>query len=298
MGSLDQPTILLVGGTGTVGAHVAKTLAGRCRLRGLAHSGGSARRLAELGVEPIYGDLAEPKTLESAMAGTERVFLASPRDDQFDHEWNVIDAAECAGVQRIVKVSILYAADPHVVYLRRPHHVVDQRLARSPVASTVLEPAPFMTHLIPQADLIAQGRISFPGGTATIAHVDPRDVAEVAAAVLAGHRVLDGSHPVTGPEALTFAQMAARIGDRLGRDVGAEDCPPERFRERIVQAGLPRWLGNGLVEIYQDFERRGEMAVADTVERVLGRPPRSIDVFTDDVLAPLIAQGAQCQASL
>jgi uncharacterized protein YbjT (DUF2867 family) len=297
MGSLEQATILLIGGTGTIGAHVARILAGRCRLRGLARSEVSAQRLAELGVEPVHGNLAEARALESAMAGVQRVYLASPRHDQFDHEWNAIEAAERAGVQRIVKVSILYATDPHVVYLRRPHHVVNERLARSPVASTVLEPAPFMTHLAAQADLIAQGRISFPGATARIAHVDPRDVAEVAAAVLVGDAVLEASHPVTGPEALTFTQVAARIGARLGREVRAEDCPPERFRQRILQRGLPGWLADGLVEIYQDFERRGEMAVADTVERMLGCPARSIDVFADDVLAPLIAQGAKCAPS-
>lgn len=205
-------TALLIGGTGTVGAHVATALAGRCRLRGLARNGASARRLVGLGVEPEIGDLADARTLESAMAGVNSVYLATPRDDQFDREWNAIEAAERAGVQRIVKISILYAAAEPVIYLRRPHHVVDARLARSPMESTLLEPAPFMSHLLAQVDLIEKGCISFPTANAKIAHVDPRDVAEVAAAVLAGDVVLDGSHPVTGPESLTFAQVASKIG--------------------------------------------------------------------------------------
>lgn len=293
MGSDDSAPILLIGGTGTVGMHVAATLAGRRRLLGLTRSEASARRLARLGVEPVRGDLAQPRTLESAMVGVRRIYLATGREDQFELEWNAVEAAERAGVERIVKVSILYATESPVVYIRRSHYAVDARLAQSPVASTVIEPATFMTHLAAQADLIAQGRICFPAPTARIAHVDPRDVAEVAAAALADDVVLEGAHQVTGPESLTFAQVAERIGVRLGREVVAEDCSPERFRARILDADLPEWLADGLVEIYADFERRGEMAVADTVERVLGRPPRSLDDYADELLAPLVAEAVR-----
>ncbi|MBS1886205.1 MAG: NAD(P)H-binding protein [Actinobacteria bacterium] len=293
MGSDDTAPVLLIGGTGTVGTHVAAALSGRRRLLGLARSEASARRLEECGVEPVRGDLARPRTLDAAMVGVRQVYLATGREDQFELEWNAIEAAERAGVERIVKVSILYARESPVVYLRRAHRVVDARLERSPVASTVLEPATFMTHLEAQAELIAQGRICFPAPTARIAHVDPRDVAEVAAAVLAGDVALDGAHRVTGPESLTFAQVAERLGARVGHEVVAEAYRPERFRAWILDADLPEWLADGLVEIYADFERRGEMAVADTVERVLGRPPRSLDDYIAERLVPSVA-GAVC----
>lgn len=287
------PTILLIGGTGTVGSHVAGALGGRCPLRGLARTDAAARRLTEMGVEPIHGDLARPATIAAAMEGVERVYLATPREAQFDHEWNAIEAAERAGVGRFVKVSILYSKESGAVYLRRAHHVVERRLAESPMATTSLEPATFMTHFAAQIERIAQGHISFPAPAARIAFVDPRDVAEVAAAVLCGDVALDGAHAITGPEALTFAEAAERIGARLGRPVVAEDCPPERYRSIVLDAGASEWLADGLVEIYQDFERRGATAVADTVARVLGRPPRSLDVFTDDVLVDLMRSDAR-----
>lgn len=285
---MTEGPVLLVGGTGTVGSMIATELAGRVELRGLARSDDAAGRLAELGVEPVMGDLADPRSIRRALRGTATMYVATPREGQFDNEWNAIDAAEAERVQRIVRVSILYSGAADTIYVRRPHHVLDERLLRSTVRSTILQPSTFMTHFAMQRRLIAEGTMCFPAPAAKIAFVDPWDVAAVAAAVIDGTVQLDGAHSVTGPEAISSYEAAARIGARIGKVVGV-DGSRDRYRKMMREAGLTHALVEGLVEIWDDFARRGTMPVAHTVDRVLDRRPRTVEEFTDDVLAGSLA---------
>lgn len=278
--------ILLVGGTGTVGSHLAKSLANRTDVKLLTRSEDSRRLLRQAGFETVDGDLSRPSTLRAAFEGISGLFLATPRENQFDNEWNAIEAAEQTGVQKIVKVSLIYAGEPPVPYLRRPHDVLDARLTASPVRSTILRPPAFMTHLLAQIDEIVAGRIVFPAGDVRIAHVDPRDVADVAMEVLVGAHDLEGPHVVTGPQSLSFATVAEEIAAVLGQRVEYVDEVPNQWRDRLVAGGAPDWLADGLVGIYADYASRGGVPVSDVVERVLGRPARSVRHFAQELLKP------------
>lgn len=285
--------ILLIGGTGTVGLHVTAALAERPNVRALARTRAAARRLAELGVEPVEGDLLRPETLARAFAGVRSVYLATPGERQLELESAAIDAAERAGIERIVKVSILHSLEPSPIAVRRAHHEIDVRLMeRSPIAASLLCPSTFMTHFLWQADLIAEGRILFPAPNARIAYVDPRDVADVAVSVLTGESSLDGAHAVTGPEALSFVQVAERLSRKLAITVKYEEATADSFRARVLGRGGSEWLADGLLEIFLDFQRRGQMPVATTVAQVLGRAPRTLDTYIDDYLRPELAGGS------
>lgn len=279
--------ILLIGGTGTVGSHLAKSLANRTDVRLLTRRKPARLWLRQAGFETVDADLSRPSTLHSAFEGVSRVFLATPRENQFDNEWNAIEAAERAGVQRIVKVSLIYAGEPPVPYLRRPHDVLDARLAASSVPSTILRPPAFMTHLLTQLDEIVAGRIVFPAGDVRIAHVDPRDVADLALEALVGAYDFDGPHAVTGPQSLSFADMAEEMTAVLGHRIEYVDEEPQQWRDRLVADGAPDWLADGLVDIYADYAARGGVPVSGVVERVLGRPARSVRQFAQEVVKPL-----------
>ena len=281
--------ILLIGGTGNVGVHIAAALAG-WPVRALVRTQSAADRLAALGIEPIIGDLLHPESVGRAFADVTSVYLATPGANQFDLESAAIDAAERYGVEQIVKVSILYSSDPSPIALRQAHHEIDARLAESKMAVTLLCPSTFMTHFLWQADLIASGRILFPAPTSEIAYVDPRDVADLAVAVLTARTSLIGAHAITGPEALSFTRVAERLTRGLGWAVSYEAATDESFSERIRDRGGSVWLAEGLVEIFLDLERRGRMPVSSIVEEVLGRSPRAISAYVDDYLKPAIAE--------
>ncbi|WP_330474612.1 NAD(P)H-binding protein [Terrabacter sp. C0L_2] len=281
--------ILLVGGTGTVGSHVAKALANRTDVRVLARSEKSAHLIEQLGLKAVPGDLSRPGTLSAVFEGVTRVFLATPRADQLDNEWNAIEAAERAGVERLVKVSLVYAGEPPVPYLRRPHDLLEARLATSPILSTILRPPAFMSHLLAQLNQITSGRIVFPAGDVRIAHVDPRDVADVAVEALVGQQDLNGPLVVTGPRSLSFDEVAEDITEVLGQEVRYIDESAPRWREQAVAGGSPEWLADGLVEMFADYAARGGVPASGVVDHVLGRPARSVHQFAEELLQPAIA---------
>lgn len=283
--------ILILGGTGAVGTHVTSALAGRDDVRALAHSDTSEQKLRDAGVRDVVrGDLAGYGTLDAVFAGVRRLFLlAPPGPDQASNEHHALDAAQAAGVERVVKLSVIYTGEPPRTYAKRPHEAIERRLAESRLSYVALRPPAFMTNLLTQIELIRQGQTIWSAGDARIPHVDPRDLGEVAAALLTRSADdLQGAHTITGPETLSFDEVAQRISSAIGRPVQYVNAPPEDWRAGLLDAGLPDWFADTLVEIYVDYERRGTTAVSDLTERVLGRPARRLDDFLRDTLTPAL----------
>jgi uncharacterized protein YbjT (DUF2867 family) len=98
------------------------------------------------------------------------------------------------------------------------------------IAHTFLRPNLYFQGLLVFAGSIAtEARFYAPIGDATVSAVDVRDIAEVAAAALteAGHE--GATYDLTGPAAITHAQIAAALTSVLGRDITFVDVPPEAF---------------------------------------------------------------------
>jgi uncharacterized protein YbjT (DUF2867 family) len=89
-------------------------------------------------------------------------------------------------------------------------------------------------------------------------------------------------YEVTGPQALSYADVAARLSASLGRPVRYVDAPDDAVRDALLGFGLDPWFAGALVGLYQEYRRGYGSEVTDTVERLTGRPPRSLD----DLLAP------------
>ena len=130
----------------------------------------------------------------------------------------MIVAAETAGVEHLVKISNLPLAALDSG-LHGNHRAVERRLARSPVSSTVLQPSLFVSVLCRQIDVLRRGRLVLPTGDGAIVWIDPRDIAAVAATVLAGADPPVGPLRLTGPEALDAAGLARRLSEVTGVEV-------------------------------------------------------------------------------
>jgi uncharacterized protein YbjT (DUF2867 family) len=258
-------TVLVIGAAGDLGGRVVRALVDMdVPVRGLV------RRPAAIGAvdatDVVVGDLADPESLAAACTGVRALFLvSSPVREQVALETNAIEAAEAAGVARIVKVSNLPIAGLDDG-LHGNHRAIERRLDASPVTSTVLQPSFFTTVIDRQRELIARGRVVLPFGAGRVAWVDPQDIADVAAAALV--RDLDGPLRITGPEALDGDEVAARLGVRR------TDPPLGPWRDAIVAGGLDPWLADSTVALYAAVARGALAAVSPDVERVLGRPPR------------------------
>jgi uncharacterized protein YbjT (DUF2867 family) len=119
-------------------------------------------------------------------------------------------------------------------------------------------------------------------GEGNVSHVDVRDVAAVAVKALIEDRHQGKTYTLTGPRALTNAELAQILSDDLGREIRYVDLPVEQFKQALLGAGLPEWSANALIDLQQLYRNGGASAVTNDVEQVLGRKPRSFEQFSRD----------------
>jgi uncharacterized protein YbjT (DUF2867 family) len=278
--------ILVTGATGHIGSELVRLLAEQgTPARALIHTPDKAAPIQRLGLETAVGDFEQPDTLDAAMAGCDHLFLLSPPSPrQAEQEQHVIDAAKRAGVEHVVKQSVPWADDPDVGFVFcRWHGQVEQHLERSGLSYTLLRPSNFMQNFLMSAQPVAeQGVLYGMLDEGRVGFIDTRDIAAVAAQLLTNPGHQGASYTLTGPEALSAAEVAERLSAAIGRQVRAVDVGPDTFRQGLAAAGLPGWLVDGVVEGNELLAAGQGAEVTDEVARVLGRPPRTFAQFAAD----------------
>jgi uncharacterized protein YbjT (DUF2867 family) len=285
-------TVLVTGATGNVGSAVVAEL----RRRGVAVRAFVRHPVDAFGgdVDLAIGDFEDPASIRAALAGVDRVFLSSadgPR--KVEHEVAVIDAS--AHVELVVKASTTGARAGAPLPPFDWNGRGEEHLRRSGIPAVVLRSGFYMTNLLAVAEPVrAQRVLPAPAGDGRIAMIDPRDVGAVAAAVLAGSGHDGRTYELTGPDAVSYGDIAAELSHATGTHVEYVDVPPHAARERLVASGMPDWLIVHLDGVFAKI-RAGELAATtDSVALLTGRAPRTIaDFVTDhrDAFAP-VAQPA------
>ena len=282
--------ILVIGARSKIGSALLGELATRGQhVRALVRGGEPTGGLPAA-AEIVTGDLAEEASLVTAMAGVEKVFLlSSPHPDVVSWHKNAIDAARRTDVQLLVRSSILGADRQSAAEFVNAHTTTDRYLEDSGLPFVIVRPNLFLQN-IPESTLPSidtSGAFYVDAGQARISMVDTRDVATVAAIALTepGHQ---GAHyDVTGPEALSYADVAAKLTTAMHRQISYVATPDEAVRQALLGAGLNHWFADALIGLYQDYRRSGTdgyaAQVTDTVARLTGRPARSLD----DLLAEM-----------
>jgi NAD(P)H dehydrogenase (quinone) len=211
----------------------------------------------------------------------DRVFLLSPgHEEQALLESVFIDALVAAGHRpHIVKVAADGFADPDCeVRFMRSHRQVAAQLDALGLPVTYLAPSLYMEDLLAAAETIrSDGTIAVPAGRGRVGFVAVGDVAAVAAKVLTsdGH---DGAiYVLTGPEALDYTDVAARISAVFARQVDYQDQPPERLREVLLASGLSRWETEGTLELFEWIRHGGASTQTTAVREVTGADPHPIE---------------------
>ena len=281
-------SVLILGATGNVGRHVVGELvASGTHVR--AHTRDAARA-AEIipGAELVEGELTD-ELLEGALDGVDAVFLLSPHGYSMgESQLRVIRALRRTGV-RIVKLSGTSSAiTPNGPHACRQHWEVEEVLRASGQPFVILRPNSFMQVLIGQImlpALRATGAIPNALGTSGISLIDARDVAAVAARTLTSDEWDGETLVLTGPRAITYPEIAGLVSEIRGEQVPVAEITPADVRVAMLSRGLQPWEAEHFEEMYQLF-RDGESAfVTDTVERVTGVPPRTVEAYLAE-LAP------------
>lgn len=279
--------IVVIGGTGTVGSQTVQELLQRgADVRVMTRS---EKRIASLpkGVEGATGSMLEPQTLPAVFAGADKLFLITPLDrDETAQGIDAVDAAVAAGVRRIVYLSV-YHADRALTI---PHFVsklpVEGVIKASGVGYTILRPNNFFQNDLGALDAIRAGIYPSPSGNIGMHRVDVRDIAEAAAIALTepGHEGKTIS--LVGPRAWTGTQIAAALGEHLGKPVTYTGDDSKAWVSQ-VRAFMPGWLLRDLEIMCQHFVDYGllaSQAEIDELSELLGHAPRRYEDFVKEVL--------------
>ena len=128
----------------------------------------------------------------------------------------------------------------------------------------------------------ADGRIVLPFGDGEFSLVDARDVGAVAATTLLDPDRRNGSYLITGPEPLTFHEVADRLSSILDQPIAYDPVSPDRFKTSLLKSGRPPWLANEFVELAAAAREGLTAPVTDAVHEATGENPRTFDAFVRD----------------
>ncbi|MEV4840517.1 SDR family oxidoreductase [Nonomuraea sp. NPDC049486] len=279
-------TVLITGATGTVSTALIDALEGAdVRLRALVRDASRADGLRDR-AEVVVGDLGDPRSLTPAFEGVQDLWLLTPNSPRApENSMNAVWAARQAGVERVVRLSVIGAAHDAPNRSGRLHALSDQELERSGLRWTILRPHWFMQNLLNETgDIAATGTFSLNVASSRVGMIDVRDIAECAARVLLDDpdRHHGRTYTLTGPRSLTFDEVAAELGRVLGRPVAYLPVSDEAKHKTLLGHGVPEWIADMLEEYARAYVSGWGDFTTDAVAGLLGRPPRDVADFARD----------------
>jgi uncharacterized protein YbjT (DUF2867 family) len=275
--------ILVTGATGTIGREVISHLSKKnAAVRAGIRDAAKARAQFGDSVELTPFNFEDPASHPAALEDVENLFILPPLvPDQVAITIALVDAAKSAGVQHIAKLSVI-GADPAAEFtLGKWHGETDEYIRQSGLRFTMLRPNSFMQNFInyfPPRD----GVIYLPWGEGKASFVDARDIGAVAAEILTGDTNAGSSYDLTGPEALGITDVAGILSTVAGREIRYADVPEAAARDAMLQAHIPQWQVDALLELHAINKQGLWSAVTSDVEKLTGRSPVSFAEFARD----------------
>ncbi|NIJ84806.1 uncharacterized protein YbjT (DUF2867 family) [Xanthomonas arboricola] len=286
-------SILVTGATGTIGSLITQGLADAgAKVKALVRQPG--KRTFPTGVTEVVADLTDVASMRAALSSARTLFLLNAvTPDEVTQALIALNLAKEAGIERIVYLSVIHADR----YTNVPHftgkYTVERMIESLDIAATILRPAYFMQNEAMIQQTIQQYAVyPMPIGSAGVAMIDARDIADIAVAELlrrdrapaALERVtleLVGPHAVTGPSAAKVWSAA------LGREIAYAGDDVAAFEAQMATYG-PSWLAYDMRLMMAGIQTHGMRAADGTLEKLqamLGRALRSYEDFVREATA-------------
>ena len=268
--------LAITGATGGVGGRISARLAELGHHQRLIVR--DATRAPDLpGAEVAEASYEDPGALRRALAGTRTFFMVSGGEafDRVRQHTAAVDAAVEAGVERIVYLSFVGASPEATFTFARDHWHTEEHVRETGLRHTFLRDNMYLDFLPALAG--ADGVIRGPGGEGRVGAVARDDIADVAAAVLLGGGHDGRTYDVTGPEAITLHEAAETLSRVTGRTITYQEESLEEAYASRASYGAPEWEVEGWVTTYAAIANGELDVVSDTVGRLTGHPPMTLD---------------------
>jgi uncharacterized protein YbjT (DUF2867 family) len=277
--------ILVTGAGGTVGREVVQELQrSGLPFRAAYHTEEKAAKARASGLDAVAVDFARPESLQPALGGISKLFLLSAATPELaEREMGVVDQVKRAGIAHLVKLSVWRASEEEFTFARW-HRSSEKAIEASGIPFTFLRPNSFMQNLSTYyAQSIRSTRtIAIPAGHAKESPIDVRDIAAVAARIFSETTHFGHAYDLSGPESLSYHQVANTLSVALRRKITYQDVSDEEYILGLRASGAPAWLTDAILEL-QHYAKRGQAAdVLGSVQQILRRRPISLERFARD----------------
>ncbi|MGW7194704.1 NmrA family NAD(P)-binding protein [Streptomyces chryseus] len=271
----DLNATLVIGATGTTGRRVtAGLIAERRHVKAASRSAGPVEN-----AQAVRFDWNEPATWGQALDGVDRAYLIPPigSPDPASVMLPFLHQAREAGVHRAVLLSssAIPAGGPATGQVHQALPSLFEQWA-------VLRPSWFMQNFTgdsPHARSIRDGgAILTASGVGRVGFIDAQDIAAVAVRALTDEQAPNTDLLLTGPQALSYDEVAAIISEVTDRSVTHKHLTFEELRDRWAR-DMPLEFATMLAGMDRAIAEGAEDRTSDIVERVIGRPPGTFRAF-------------------
>lgn len=276
--------ILVTGATGNVGSEIARQLIARAipfRIY-VRDADKAATMIGSDGYDISLGSFSDQAEFAAALNGVTSIYMVTNQSETFKTDLQrMVQQVKAAGIERFVMLSAEGDPESDIFFVRRTGEL-ESIVRAADLSWTFLRPDWFMQNF---ANYVAMGMVAFPEGPGKTSFVDVRDIAEVAIKALTetGHQ--SRTYRLTGPDAMTFAQAAARISAVLGRDIPFVGITPEQMRDALIAQGAEAWYADMNAEMTFAVRMGMSFSPSNDIEFLLGRKPRSLEVYAEACLS-------------
>lgn len=278
---------LVAGATGSTGREVVRSLlASGAAVRALVHrEDDRAQKLRDSGVETVVGDLLNFEDVRAALEGTTSAYFVFPvRGGLLQATTYFAQAAKEAGLSLIVNMSQISSRRRAKSHAAQDHWIAERVFDWSGVPVTHIRPTLFAEWVLYWAPFFKRNQdLKLPFTTGRHAPITAMDQGRLIATILLhpdGHA--RKIYPLYGPNEMDFAEIAAAVGDVLGRKIGYEtiDVPTLRqitLEEHHRDPGEVFW--QHLEEIAVDHDHGLFSGTNDLIENITGKAPMGLSQF-------------------
>ncbi|MFP4443087.1 MAG: SDR family oxidoreductase [Spirochaetia bacterium] len=275
-------TFFITGAAGNVGSHTAAALVeqGKTVIAGIrpgSLSGCTRKNTA--GIEYRFFDFTRPETWESALAGTDKIFLMRPpqianiKRDMYPF----LVFLKQKPVSHVVFMSVQDAEKRSII----PHAKIEKYCRELELPYTFIRPSFFMqnlttTHL---PEIREENMLFIPAGDGRANFIDARDIGEAAARILSQEGHVGQAYHLTGMESFSYSEAAALLTAELEKKIVYRSPRPLPFIRYHLRRGRKLGMILVMLALYTSTRFKGLGKISPDLENILVRKPRNLKDF-------------------
>jgi uncharacterized protein YbjT (DUF2867 family) len=233
-------------------------------------------------VEVVRGSYYDAAAVSAAMTGVSRALFITAGPELAAHDGALALAARAAGVEHVVKISVL-GAGRGSSEIPTWHHDGEQRIAATGLATTFLRPGSFASNARAWANTLrTMGKAFGALGSTALPMIHPDDIADVAVLALTRPGHAGKTYELTGPQALTPAEQVAILGEVAGRRFEYVDVDDAAAVRGMIDMGMPKVMAEAMIHLIQALRGAGRIPPGEVVPQLLGRPAQTFQQWAND----------------